>query len=126
MDDLKYIDYLVLGGGAAGLYAAKAVRDNVSEDILIISNEKLLPYRRPQLTKDMMGHFNNNEKAVFKSEWFEKNNIKINLDENIIEINSSEKTVKTDKNLYKYNKLIYALGAKGFVPPIKEIGRAHV
>ena len=115
---MRHIDYLVLGGGAGGLYSAKAIRDNTDKEILIISNEKLLPYRRPQLTKDMMGSFNNNEKAVFKKEWYEKNNIQINLDEKVISINPEEKTVVSDKDTYTYGKLIYALGAKCFIPPI--------
>lgn len=115
---MRHIDYLVLGGGAGGLYSAKAIRDNTDKEILIISNEKLLPYRRPQLTKDMMGSFNNNEKAVFKKEWYEKNNIQINLNEKVISINPEEKTVVSDKDTYTYGKLIYALGAKCFIPPI--------
>lgn len=119
MNSIKNVSFLVLGGGAAALYSAKTIRENSDKEILMISEESLLPYRRPQLTKDMMGSFYNNEKAVFKQDWFDNNNIKINLNETVTKINPENKTVETNKAVYKYETLIYALGAKCFVPGIE-------
>ncbi|NPV52026.1 MAG: NAD(P)/FAD-dependent oxidoreductase [Firmicutes bacterium] len=41
--------YIIVGGGVAGVNAAKVLRDEDSEgDITIISGEPRLPYLRPQ------------------------------------------------------------------------------
>ena len=45
-------DYLILGGGRAGLCAAEAIRKNdKTGSITMISDEAQLPYSRPMLTK---------------------------------------------------------------------------
>jgi len=52
-------------------------------------------------------------------DWFKANNIEVMLDKHVVEINSREKTVLLDSGLIKeYDKLIIAIGAECFIPPI--------
>ena len=46
---------IILGGGQAGIYAAREIRQNDTEsNIKILSEENLLPYERPPLSKDFL------------------------------------------------------------------------
>jgi 3-phenylpropionate/trans-cinnamate dioxygenase ferredoxin reductase subunit len=48
---------LVVGGGPAGLSAARAYRDHVPDPgrrVAIVADEQRMPYRRPPLTKDLL------------------------------------------------------------------------
>ena len=50
---MKHI--IILGGGQAGAYAAKEIRDkDTQSQLTIISEEKSLPYERPPLSKDYL------------------------------------------------------------------------
>lgn len=110
--------YLILGGGAAGLYAAKAIReeDNIGR-IIIITEDKHKPYRRPMLSKSPLKTFHGKDLALFNDNWYIENNIELHLDEKIIKIKPDDKLVTTYKQNYKYDKCIYALGSYAFVPP---------
>ena len=46
---------IILGGGQAGIYAAREIRQNDSKsNIKILGEENLLPYERPPLSKDFL------------------------------------------------------------------------
>ena len=46
---------IILGGGQAGIYAARELRQNDSEsNIKNLGEENLLPYERPPLSKDFL------------------------------------------------------------------------
>lgn len=113
--------FLILGNGAAGINAAKAIRDrNKTCHIVMVSNENVLSYNRPMLTKSMIAQFDASQLAIHKEQWYKENNITNVLDKNILEINTDEKTVSLEGDVkLKYDKCIYALGAESFIPPIK-------
>ena len=51
MNEIK-TKYVVLGSGAAGVTAAKAIRDKDSEGrIVLVSSEEEMTYKRPMLSK---------------------------------------------------------------------------
>src|SRR5581483_11026158 len=51
----RYADYLLIGGGLASASAAEALRDGgATGAILILSDENVLPYNRPPLSKQML------------------------------------------------------------------------
>ena len=113
--------FLILGNGAAGINAAKAIRDrNKTCHIVMVSNENVLSYNRPMLTKSMIAQFDASQLAIHKEQWYKENNITNVLDKNVLEINTDEKTVTLEGDVkLKYDKCIYALGAESFIPPIK-------
>jgi flavorubredoxin/NADPH-dependent 2,4-dienoyl-CoA reductase/sulfur reductase-like enzyme len=112
--------YLILGNGAAGISAATAIRErNKTCSIVMISNENVLAYNRPMLTKSMIAKFNSKQIAIHDEVWYKENNIINVLDKEVIKIHPKEKEVLfKDGDKLKYDKCIYALGAESFIPPI--------
>lgn len=119
--------FLILGGGPGAYNAAKAIRErNATAGITIITNEKYTPYNRPMLTKALLSDFSDNQLAIEGNEWYEENNVFISYETNIMSLNTERREVVCDKGTFKYDKLIYALGARCFVPPIKGSDKPHV
>ena len=59
---------IILGGGQAGIYAAREIRKNDTEsNIKILGEENLLPYERPPLSKDFLLDKKNEEDLYFHS-----------------------------------------------------------
>ena len=112
--------FLILGNGAAGINAAKAIRErNSTCNIVMVSNEDVLSYNRPMLTKSMIAKFDANQLAIYDEDWYKENNITNILDKNVIDINTEEKIVTLEDEIkLKYDKCIYALGSESFIPPI--------
>lgn len=112
--------YVILGNGAAGLNAAKAIRDrDKTGSIVMISNEPYPTYNRPMLTKSMVAGLNAQQIAVEDPSWYEKNNVYQLLGQEAVKIDPKEKEVKfADGTGIKYTKLIYAAGSECFIPPI--------
>lgn len=110
---------VIVGGGIAALSAAASARkrNNVC-DITIISEENFLPYNRPLLTKNLFGR-QGIDMTIKKEDWYTANNIKLMRGEKVIQINVNAKYVKTENGSdIKYDKLILAIGASAFIPPI--------
>jgi len=120
--------YLVLGNGAAGISAAKAIRErNETCSIVIVSNESVLGYNRPMLTKSMIAKFNSNQIAIHDEVWYKENNIINVLDKEVIKIDKKEKEVIfKDEMKFKYDKCIYALGSSSLIPPIPGVKKEGV
>ncbi len=113
--------YVILGGGIAALSAAEAIRSrDKTGAILMISAEPHLPINRPMLTKDMKTVLAAPEGLyVHEREWFDEQKISLRLGCTVTGLDTREKTAQTaDGESIPYDKLIYALGAECFVPPI--------
>lgn len=112
--------YLILGNGAAGFYAAKSIRErNKTASIVMVSEEPYGSYNRPMLTKSIMAELNEEQIAVQGKAWYEEQRIIQVLGKKIISIDTAEKEVTLEDGIrLQYTKLIYALGAECFVPPI--------
>ena len=112
--------FVILGNGAAGISAAKAIRDrNKTCSIVMISNEAVLAYNRPMLTKSMIADFDAKELAIYDENWYVENNIYNMLGKEIVKIDKENKIIELEGNeKLKYDKCIYALGAEAFIPPI--------
>ena len=68
--------YVILGNGAAGFQAAKAIRErDRTGSILMISNEPYSAYNRPMLTKSIMADLQADQIAIENQQWYEENNI---------------------------------------------------
>lgn len=112
--------FVILGNGAAGVNAAAAIRErNESCSIVMISNETVLSYNRPMLTKSILAAFNPSQLAIYDETWYQEKNIVNLLGKEIVKINVQEKEIVfSDGNRICYDKCIYALGSECFVPPI--------
>lgn len=112
--------YLILGNGAAGFNAAKAIRErDKTGRIVMVSDEPYRSYNRPMLTKSIMAELNEEQIAIQDEEWYQENHIVQILGKKILSADTEKKeVVLEDGSTLKYTKLIYALGAECFIPPI--------
>ena len=120
--------YVILGNGAAGMSAAKAIRErDKTGTVIMISNEPYSAYHRPMLTKSMISELNINQVAMQEAAWYEENQIFQILDKRVSAIHPGEKEVELSGGTrIKYSKLIYALGAECFIPPIPGCDKPEV
>ena len=127
--------FVIIGNGIAGLSAAEAIRmRNVNCEITIITKDDCMTYNRPMLTKSLLAGFTAEQIAVYDKKWYEENNITVITGKSIKKIDTRNKEViYVDNNVLEtkelnlcYDKLIYALGATSFVPPIKGADKGNV
>lgn len=111
--------FVIIGGGVAGLTAARAVRErNATCSITIVSEEADLPYYRPALS-DLLGEDLPDQRLfIFDSSWYEQQVIQVKTGCRVESLNIKDKTiVLNDGNVLPYNRLILATGARSNLPP---------
>lgn len=120
--------YLIIGNGAAGYYAADAIRKRNDEaEIQIVTNEKILTYYRPQLSDYLSADINEKRFFLSPEKYYDDRNIKVLLDTNVESINKDKKAVTINSGEeISYDKLILANGSSNFMPPIKGIEKLGV
>lgn len=120
--------YAILGNGAAGLNAAKAIRErDKTGGVFLISNEEYPAYNRPMLTKSMVAGLSADQIAIQDASWYEENNIVQILGKQVKTVDTKEKEIITEDGAkFKYTKLIYALGSECFIPPIPGVDKPEV
>lgn len=113
--------YVIIGNGAAGLSAAKAIRErDKTGSVMIISNEPYSTYNRPMLTKSLMAELDADQIAVQENAWYEEHQIYQVLGKEVTAIDTKTKEVALkDGGKVRYTKLIYATGSECFIPPIQ-------
>lgn len=120
--------YLILGGGVAAVSAASAIRDrDLTGSIILVSAEPYLPINRPMLTKSMLACLEPEQIAINDAEWFKEKNIYLKLGQVVSKIDPDAKQViLADGETLSYDKLIYALGAESFLPPIPGLDKPEI
>ena len=118
---LQAYDYVILGNGVAGHNAAAAIRSQDKEGtILMISDEAYRSYNRPMLTKTLTEALTIEAIAIKPESWYEEMQIDQLLSCRAEAIRTEEKQVVLAGGMaVGYGKLVYALGAECFIPPIK-------
>jgi nitrite reductase (NADH) large subunit len=111
--------YIIIGNGVAGVEAALAIRNNdMGGEIIIVSEENNLLYYRPRLIDYISGSVTFEKILSYKESIYEEKNIKNILGTRIVDIDKYKKEIKDEKGkVYKYDKLLLALGANPFIPP---------
>ena len=105
---------IILGGGQAAIYAAREVRKNDTvSNIKILSEENLLPYERPPLSKDFLLNKKNEDDLYFHSSDVLKNE---NIDFENVLINKvdfeNKKLFTKNDDVYSYNSLLISTGSE--------------
>ncbi len=104
-------NFVIIGGGIAGLAAIKAIREvNTSSSILWVSDEDRMPYKRTKINKHIATGFSKDEFALTDHHWLMENHIELLYDTaETINTQKHELTFKHRGTLI-YNKLIIASG----------------
>lgn len=118
---------VIIGSSAAALSFAETLRKNSDNEIMMVTQEKIMPYFRPALSH-MILNDNKEERFFLKPEDYYKNNgIEVVLGEKVIEIDPKEKRVFLEnKGEVSYDKLVLAVGSYNFVPSINGIDKEGI
>lgn len=114
MDSIeKHRHFVIIGGGVAGLTAAKAIRDLDAEtQISIYGEEAGLPYNRIKLSKALFTDLQSDKVLIKKEKWFMQNKIDFYPSTKITTIQAVHHTITTeDGQTIKYDKLLLCTGA---------------
>lgn len=118
--------YVVVGASAAGINAAKTLREiNKDIEIILVSKDEHV-YSRCILHHFLDGRRNIDDLDFSPAEFFEKYDVKWIKGVEVTAIDTKEKKLKLDngENLY-YEKVLLATGASSFLPPIENLRTAN-
>lgn len=113
--------YAVVGGGLTGASAAQEIRDRDKVgSILLIGNERHLPYDRPPLSKKLwFGQKKVDEIFLHGQEFYDTNRIDLKLGTKIISLDVKHKTIRDEQGSdYRFEKLLLATGGSPRTLPI--------
>lgn len=114
--------YLIIGNGISGINTAELIRSkDKSSPILVITKEKYPYYSRPQLIEFLAGNVELKDLPFYSDDWYKELNIEVLYTEKAIKIDAQKKVLKTDKDEYKFEKLIIATGALPSKPNLENI-----
>lgn len=107
------VDLLIIGNGVAGNNAAlTAKRTDPNMSVMILSREAHTEYAAPALPDYLSGELTKEKILVNTFESYAKNGIQVRLNDDVVEIKSEEKVVRTASGAeYMYSKLIVATGS---------------
>lgn len=112
-------NYVIIGGSAAGYFAARQIRKNDAEgEITIISAENMAPYFRIRLTEAMGSGEKTENLLLQKPEFYAEQNIKLLLGKTVSSVDyEKQEVVFAEGDRLHYDKLLLATGAHPFIPP---------
>lgn len=114
-------NYVILGASAAGINAAKTLRNLLPDASIILISIDDKVYSRCMLHHVISEHRSVESINFVEDSFFTDYNINWMKNEKVVSIDTENKYVITDKNKVEYEKLLIASGASSFIPPIKNI-----
>lgn len=121
----KTINYVILGASAAGINAARTLRElDKDANIIVISKDEKI-YSRCMLHHVISNHKTTEEINFVDESFMGDNNIKWIKGKCVKSIDTSAKLVELDNQIIEYSKLLIATGASAFIPPIKHLREAN-
>ncbi len=114
-------EYIILGASAAGINAAKTLRelDSYSNITIISKDDKV--YSRCMLHHVISGHRSIEDISFIEESFMRDNNIKWIKGKIVKNIDIYNKKVIINDDSVPYDKLLIATGASSFIPLIKNI-----
>jgi len=105
---------IIIGGGHAGGDSALAIRQaGFQGKIVLVSQESILPYQRPPLSKKFLaGDVGADTLAIKPSSNYEKADIEFLPDTAVHSIERAEKRIVTDDSSLSYDYLVIATGSR--------------
>lgn len=122
------VSVIIVGAGIAGVSAAESIRRAApTARITLIGREPDLPYYRINLTRYLAGEVSRDDLTMHPEQWYADNGIILRLSTEMrgFDPENGELTLHTHEQL-AYDRLILAMGAHPFVPPIPGATRKNV
>ena len=118
--------YVVVGASAAGINAAKTLREiNKDIEIILVSKDEYV-YSRCILHHFLDGRRDIEDLDFSPGEFFKKYDIKWMKGVEVTGIDTKEKKLKLDNGEdLPYEKVVLATGASSFLPPIENLRTAN-
>ncbi|MDH1699643.1 FAD-dependent oxidoreductase [Acinetobacter johnsonii] len=113
--DIRDINKVVIvgAGQAGGMFALNLRQEGFQGEVLVIGEEKHLPYERPQLSKEVLLKAEDDVKLIRQLEDYKNLNIELMLDKKVIDVKTEvNELVINDSTSIKYDVLVVATGVK--------------
>lgn len=116
------MNYVIIGASAAGLAAAESIRKYDKESaVTVLTEEEYLPYSRPSISYYLKGKVKESDMPLRKSAYYKSQKIDIITSSKVTAVDQKNKTVKSGRKSYAYDKLCLCTGSKPFVPPMENV-----
>lgn len=113
--------FVIVGAGLAAAKAAEALVDkNFDGAVVVVGEERQLPYERPPLSKEFLaGKKTLDDFTVQTQDWYREHDIDLRLGTAVVELDPSGHTVAlADGTRLGYDKLLLATGSRSRRLPI--------
>ncbi|MBI3252443.1 MAG: NAD(P)/FAD-dependent oxidoreductase [Candidatus Omnitrophica bacterium] len=119
---------VVIGNGMAGMACLDEIlKRKPNFEITVFSEEPYFNYNRILLSAVLAGEKTADEIYINTEEWYRQNRITLHLGEKVVEVDSKNKTILTEKGYsFDYDTLLLATGSHPFIPPIEGTSRKGV
>lgn len=117
---------VVVGAGLAAAHAVETLREEgYWGPLTVVGNEPLLPYERPQLSKDVLQ--GKEFQVLHDAAWYAEHEVRVLTHTSAERLDLASRTVVLDDGQsLGYDALLLATGARPRVPSIPGVERAHV
>ncbi len=110
----REVDFLLIGGFAAGHAAATLRREGADGSILVVGREPHGPYERPPLSKEFLrGEASADDALVNPADWYEENDVELMTETTVMSLDAAERTAKLqNRDRVRFGKALLATGAR--------------
>lgn len=117
---MKSVDFLVIGGGAAGTTAAEVIRGLLpSASVSVISEENYEEYSKVLLSHYIRKEITRDKLFLKKPEWYSEKNIELVKGARVVKLDANSHVVGINNGEeYKYGKVLIATGGEVIKLPV--------
>jgi 3-phenylpropionate/trans-cinnamate dioxygenase ferredoxin reductase subunit len=111
----RSVDYLLVGGFAAGYCAAELRKRGADGSILVVGREPDPPYERPPLSKEYVRGEKKREETYVNdgTAWYEENDVELLTGASVMSLDAAARTAKLQtKEEVEFGKALIATGAR--------------